>query len=147
RVYALTGEDVEVSDDSGGSWSLLAAGYGFEALVPDPQRPGTLWAAGPDGLFRSDDGGRTWIPAGDGIPQATPVTAIALDPVDRDVLYTGTLRNGVFKSVDGGLTWEPLGTGLEGFGVRFLVIDPRDRSHLYAGTDVAGVMKIRQSGD
>ena len=147
RVYALTGDDdVEVSDDRGGSWSLLAAGFGFEVLVPDPKRPGTLWAGGPDGLFRSDDGGRTWIPAGDGIPQAAPVTAIALDPVERDVLYAGTVRSGVFKSIDGGLTWESLGTGLAGFGVWSLVIDPRDRSTLYAGTDLAGVMKLRQSG-
>src|SRR4029077_2625064 len=87
RVYALAGDNVEVSDDRGATWSLLAPGVDFTFLVPDPQRPGTLWAGAPDGLFRSDDGGRTWTPAGDGIPSGAWVTALALDPVDKDVLY------------------------------------------------------------
>ena len=145
RVYGLTRTDVEVSADGGDSWSLLAPGTHLSVLVPDPQRPGTLWG-GLYGLFRSDDGGRTWTAAGTGVPASSRVVAVVLDPVDRDVLYTATLQNGVFKSTDAGLTWEPLGTGLEGLVVRYLVIDPRDRMTLYAGTDEAGVMKIRQSG-
>ena len=105
RVYALTGSDVEVSADRGASWSLLASGVNFSVLVPDPQRPGTLWAGGPEGVFRSDDGGRTWSFSGSGIPDNAQVTSVVLDPVDRDVLYAGTLHNGVFKSADGGLNW------------------------------------------
>jgi photosystem II stability/assembly factor-like uncharacterized protein len=146
RIYALPRPNIVVSADRGGSWSPLAASVGLSVLVPDPQRPGTLWGGGAPGLFRSDDGGHTWTPAGDGVPASARVTAIVLDPVDKDVLYTATLQNGVFKSVDGGLTWEALGTGLEGLVVRYLVLDPRDRGTLYAGTDEAGVMKIRQSG-
>jgi photosystem II stability/assembly factor-like uncharacterized protein len=147
RVYALEGFSVNVSEDRGASWSLLASGFNFSVLVPDPQRPGTLWAGGPDGLFRSDDGGRVWSLAGTGVLSSAQVTAVVLDPVDKDILYAATLRNGVFKSADGGATWDALGTGLAGINVRFLVIDPRDRTTLYAGTDDAGVMKLRQSGD
>jgi photosystem II stability/assembly factor-like uncharacterized protein len=147
RVYALEGFSVNVSEDRGASWSFLASGVNFSVLVPDPQRPGTLWAGGPDGLFRSDDGGRTWTPAGGGIPSSDSVTAVVLDPVDKDILYVATLQNGVFKSADGGATWDALGTGLTGVNIRFLVIDPRTRTTLYAGTDAAGVMKLQQPGD
>jgi photosystem II stability/assembly factor-like uncharacterized protein len=146
RVYALSGEDLYVSADRGGSWSVLDVGVNLRFLVPDPQRPGTLWGTGHAGLSRSDDGGRTWTLSGEGIPQFTLLTTLALDPVDPAVLYAGTLQRGVFKSSDGGKTWAPLGSGLAGINVRFLVIDPRSRDTLYAGTDEAGVMKLRQSG-
>jgi photosystem II stability/assembly factor-like uncharacterized protein len=147
QVYALSGEDLYGSADRGASWSLLVPGVNLTVLAADPHRPGTLWGAGHAGLSRSDDGGRTWRLSDDGIPQFTLLSTLALDPVDPDVLYAGTLLRGVFKSADGGATWTPLGTGLTGINVRFLVIDPRDRDTLYAGTDESGVMKIRQSGE
>ncbi|HET9209196.1 MAG TPA: hypothetical protein VFR03_02295, partial [Thermoanaerobaculia bacterium] len=150
RVYALLrgtdplAEDVYVSADRGGSWSRLASGINIFFLVPDPNRPGTLWGGGGRaGLLRSDDGGKTWAPWGTGT-QFTDLTALALDPVDPDVLYLGTLQRGVFKSSDGGATWAPLGTGLEGLDVRFLAVDPRNASALYAGTSEAGVLELRQ---
>ncbi|HEX4496436.1 MAG TPA: hypothetical protein VIE43_12265 [Thermoanaerobaculia bacterium] len=146
RVYGLAGENVEVSDDRGATWTLQSRNVDFTFLVADPHRPGTLWAIGPDGLFRSDDSGQTFTPSGAGIPAAAQLTTLALDPVDPDVLYAGALQR-VFKSTDGGATWTPLSKGLAGVNVRFLVIDPRDRNTLYAGTDEAGVMKIRQSGE
>jgi photosystem II stability/assembly factor-like uncharacterized protein len=146
RVYALAGENVEVSDDRGATWTLQARNIDFTFLAADPNRPGTLWAIGPSGLFRSDDGGQTFTPSGAGIPAAAQLTTLALDPVDPNVLYAGALQR-VFKSADGGATWTPLSQGLTGVNVRFLVIDPRDRGTLYAGTDESGVMKIRQSGE
>jgi len=153
RVYALVqgsaplADDVYVSADRGGSWSLLASGINIFFLVPDPARPGTIWGGGGrPGLLRSDDGGKTWAPWGTGIPQFTDLTTLALDSVDPDVLYVGTLQRGVFKSSDGGATWAPLGTGLEGLDIRHLAIDPRDRGTVYAGTDEAGVLKLRQPG-
>ncbi|HEY0555220.1 MAG TPA: hypothetical protein VGG20_13210 [Thermoanaerobaculia bacterium] len=144
QVYALSGEDLYGSADRGASWSLLVIGVNLTVLAADPHRPGTLWGTGHAGLSRSDDGGRTWRLSDDGIPQFTLLSTLALDPVDPDVLYAGTLLRGVFKSADGGATWAPLGTGLTGINVRFLVIDPRSPDTLYAGTDEAGVMKIRQ---
>jgi photosystem II stability/assembly factor-like uncharacterized protein len=153
RVYALLynpdllADDVYVSADRGGSWSLLASGIGIFFLAPDPHRPGTLWGGGGrEGLLRSDDGGKTWAPWGTGIPQFTNLSTLAFDPVDPDVLYLGTLQRGVFKSTDGGVTWAPLGTGLEGINARYLAIDPRDPRTLYVGTDEAGVLKLQQPG-
>ncbi|MFY9821831.1 MAG: hypothetical protein WAM82_10645 [Thermoanaerobaculia bacterium] len=142
---ALAGQNVYVSADHGSSWSLAAAGVGIFFMVPDPSRPGTLWGGGGrDGLVRSDDGGHTWTPSGQGIPQFTLLTTLAFDPADADVLYAGTLQSGVFHSIDGGVTWEPLGDGMTGQNVRFLGVDPHDPSTLYAGTDQSGVMRLRQ---
>lgn len=149
RVYTLVNrgldDDVYVSPDRGGSWSLLAAGVNLGFLVPDPHRPGTLWGGESKSvLLRSDDGGHTWTPSADGIPRSTLLLTLAFDPTDPDVLYAGLARHGVYKSGDGGLTWAPLGTGLEGVNVRFLMVDPQHRGTLYAGTDEAGVLKLQQ---
>ena len=150
HVYALVnkglaGQNVYVSADHGSSWSLAATGVGIVFLVPDPRRPGTLWAGGgKDGLVRSDDGGHTWAPSGQGFPQFTLLSTLALDPTDAGVLYAGTLLHGVFRSLNGGVTWEPLGDGIMGHNIRFLLVDPHDPSTVYAGTDQSGVMRLRQ---
>ena len=40
----------------------------------------------------------------------TSVATLAIDPVDPDTIYVGTLGNGVFRSTDGGTSWQPTGT-------------------------------------
>ena len=77
-------------------------------------------AAGNGGLWKSTDGGTSWRPMTDQLP-ATAIGAVALDPVDPDIVYigTGNLFNGaagmpksagLFKSVDGGRSWARLTT-------------------------------------
>lgn len=55
------------------------------------------------GVFRSDDGGRSWYPAG--LDEAH-VMALTVDPVQPDVLWAGTEPSAVWRG-----TWEPSGEG------------------------------------
>lgn len=64
------------------------------------------------------------------------VTAIAVDPVNPDVIYAGTLYdfsggiNGkLFKSTNAGTTWDTL---LIGGGYRDMIIDPNNHNTIYA---------------
>lgn len=77
-------------------------------------------AAGNGGLWKSTDGGTSWRPMTDQLP-ATAIGAVAIDPVNPDIVYigTGNLFNGaagmpksagLFKSVDGGRSWARLTT-------------------------------------
>src|SRR6185369_4813442 len=52
----------------------------------------------------------TWVPSSNGIPQV-PVSSIAIDPQNSNVLFAGT-DIGVYQSTDGGANWAPYGTGL-----------------------------------
>ncbi len=80
-------------------------------VTPDPSDPtgNTLWVGTDgDGIYRSLDGGTTWLHVGtfaNGLTNGI-VNAIALDPSDTRIVYAGT-NGGVFKSVGGG-AWEDL---------------------------------------
>ena len=66
------------------------------------------------GVCRSDDGGKTWQPQTNGLPQ-TAATHILLDrrsPSDRRTLYVTGFGKGVFRSDDSGATWAAQSKGL-----------------------------------
>jgi photosystem II stability/assembly factor-like uncharacterized protein len=108
-------------------------------LVVDGQDPNHLlaavWyrqAAENGGVFRSDDGGRTWRSSGlDG----EAVRALEAAPSNSAELLAGT-RTGVFRSLDRGVSWQrisPAGDP-ELRNVDSIAIDPRDPDVIYAGT-------------
>ncbi len=85
-------------------------------VAVDPQRPSRLYCGTwGQGLWCSDDGGRTWTAVGTGI-QHTEITAVAVSPTERGprfgVVYVGTEPSAVFRSEDGGATWREL-SGLQ----------------------------------
>jgi hypothetical protein len=65
------------------------------ALVPDPELPGTVYAATDAGMWRSQDGGDGWEPFGAGLPNA-PALALGLHRRDR-LLRVGLLGRGVWE--------------------------------------------------
>lgn len=86
------------------------------------------------GVWKTTDGGATWVPLTDGTPISS-VGAIAIAPSDRNIIYVGTgeaaprgnmtYGDGVYKSVDGGRTWSHL--GLEDTRqIGALIVDPHN---------------------
>jgi len=84
-----------------------------------PGRAATVYVgAASGGVWRSYNGGTTWTPLWDDLPNSS-VGDIALAPSDPRVVYVGTggpnnrqstlYGNGVWKSVDAGDTWTHLG--------------------------------------
>ena len=99
-----------------------------------------------DGIFRSEDGGRTWR-AGSGIPDAI-VTSVELDPRDPFRAYATfatTVGPSLFRSDDGGSTWTASATGLPPFAAQVVRVDPTDSTDLFCGTDV-GVFRSTDRG-
>jgi len=89
-----------------------------------PTVPTTLFAAGVSGgIWKSDDNGTTWRPAGDGLTNIA-INALAIDPQRPEVMYAGTgegyfreeirgtglpLRgSGIFTTQNGGRSWQQL---------------------------------------
>ncbi len=113
-------------------------------IIIHPSNPDIIYAAhASSGVFKSTDGGGTWNPISDDLPVLT-IGAIAVDPVDPDVLYVGTgeanansysfIGMGVFKSTDGGDTWGYIGLEETRYIAR-IVIDPENTDRIWvAGT-------------
>ena len=82
-------------------------------------------------LFRSDDGGESWMSITANLP-AESVNVVQEDPELSEVLYVGT-DLGVYVSGDGGVTWHSLSANLPTTPVHDLEVHPRD-GELVVGT-------------
>ena len=98
---------------------------------------------GPGGppLFKSLDGGLTWVASNSGLPDAT-VSHLVIDPIHPDVLYATTWL-GVFRSTDGAATWSPLGPGLTSPAMD-LALDPSGPVTLHTATFGSGVFELTE---
>jgi photosystem II stability/assembly factor-like uncharacterized protein len=124
-VYsAARGAGLLVSHDAGATWQVsLATDAAAWDYVGD-----THYVAGRGGVFRSDDGGRTWHRLGlDG----RRVVALAADPLDGHVVYAALARGRVVRSDDAGETWREMDGGLTGQTPLALAVDPTGQGQLY----------------
>ena len=116
---------------------------GRSSAVAGSNRDPALYYAGGagGGVFKSTDGGASWVPVFDKQPVA-PIGAIAVAPQDDRDVWVGTgesnPRNtvesggGVFHSVDGGKHWQRV--DLEGSAhISAINVDPRDRRTVVVG--------------
>ncbi len=128
---------------SGGEagWQALGVDADIRSLAPlDPGRMGWL-AVGPQGLWRSTDGGQTWtalVPE----PADLALVAVAASSVEPGQVFGASL-DGIWRSVDGGATWEPMGNTLPG-PARDLALGPWDV--LFLGTG-RGVFRSEDGGE
>ena len=144
-VYLGTSDGhVFASEDRGAHWELRGrAGMRTDAVVAamaaDPRIPGKLFAAvwfreagAGGGVFRSDDGGRTWLPAG--LP-AQAVRALEFSASQPGAMIAGT-RGGVFRSRDEGKNWERISPpdDPELRNVDSIAVDPVQPDLIYVGT-------------
>jgi len=134
-----------VTEDEGGSWTDLTQALPKEArgiwisrveaghhdsrvayLVVDGHRSGVDSPL----VWRTADLGKTWKSIASGLPRSGPAKVLREDPINPEVLYTGT-EFGLFVSVDRGDHWAKLG-GLPTVAVDDLVIHPRERDLVVA---------------
>ena len=72
-------------------------------------------------IYRTHDGGATWMPIASGIPVGAYVNAVREDPLRRGLLYAGT-ELGVYVSFDDGASWQSLRLNMPIVPVRDLVV-------------------------
>ena len=110
----------------------------------------------PAGLFKSVDGGASWIRLGSGYPLSTPsnadilfdqvINVVIVDPADSQIIYLAS-NSGLFVSIDGGFNWTQ---GTAPFGdARSLVLDqtsPTAARILFAGVTGVGVVQSTNGG-
>ncbi|MEW6365019.1 MAG: hypothetical protein AB1714_10315 [Acidobacteriota bacterium] len=112
--------------------------------------PSIVYAGAGYGIYKSTNGGRTWIASGGTVLDSDGIYAVAVHPKTPLTVYVETGGHGIYKSVDGGKSWKWLENAL-GYGwVRELPIDSLNPKVMYAGvTDVEpqGVYKSADAGE
>jgi photosystem II stability/assembly factor-like uncharacterized protein len=114
----------------------------------DPSKPNVVYAGtARSGLYKSTDGGDTWVLTGRGLAIGT-ISAIVFDPQRSSTLYAMVEETGVYRSTDAGRTWKltsPQGRPFQQVGGLTLTADPRRPRVLYAGTQ-RGVYRSANGG-
>jgi len=135
---------------SGSAWGALTAlatpraGAYVSDMAVDSNNLHRIWATsrtiGGGRVFRSDDGGSTWLDRTAGLP-GLPINAIAVDPANANRLWVAA-DLGVYESNDAGATWHNYNNGLPNAYIGDLVFHPQAR-RLRAGTRNRGVWEVQ----
>jgi photosystem II stability/assembly factor-like uncharacterized protein len=146
---------------SGGVWKTTNAGttftpvfqnegsYSIGSVVIDPKNPNTIWVGTGeannqrsvgwgDGIYRSDDGGRSWRNMG--LKDSQHIGRIVIDPRDSKVLFVAAYGplwsaggdRGLYKTTDGGATWNKILNISEHTGISDVIMDPSNPDVLLA---------------
>jgi photosystem II stability/assembly factor-like uncharacterized protein len=146
---------------SGGVWRTRDGGitftpvfdnensYSIGYVTIDPHNSSTVWVGSGennsqrsvswgDGVYRSDDDGRTWRNMG--LQKSEHIARVLIDPRNSDVVYVAAQGplwgpggdRGLYKSTDGGKTWKNILTISENTGVTDVIFEPGNPDVMYA---------------
>lgn len=123
--------------------------YAIGCIKIDPTNPNVVWVGTGennnqnnvifgDGVYKSEDGGKSWNNMG--LKESHQIGGIAIDPNNSNIVYAaayGSSRvgggdRGIYKTTDGGKTWENVLKVSEYTGFYQVHIDPRFSNILYA---------------
>jgi hypothetical protein len=166
-IVTFDGGGVYRSTDTGDSFDRISGGAGtglpdqaVSDLVADPSNPNRFYAAVPapftagatgnEGIYRSDDGGLTWVSVSNdltGLASSLRILLSVHNSPGHDVAYAAILGTdgglaGVFRSTDLGATWSSMSVpDLDPFQARgallhgALAADPHDANVVFLGGD------------
>jgi len=160
-VHPSDKNTIYVAAASGGVWRTTNAGvtwapifdnegsYSIGAITIDPRNPSIIWVGSGennsqrsvgygDGVYRSEDGGRSWRNMG--LKNSEHIGKILVDPRNSDVVYVAAQGplwgpggdRGLYKTTDGGKTWKAVLTISEHTGVTDIAMDPQNPDVLFA---------------
>ena len=98
------------------------------------------------GLYRLEDGAAAWEKLHDGLPEAPAVRALAVHPLDPQVIFAGT-QSGAYRSADRGVHWEKLNTPDRGQPVWSFLFHPQDPDVMFIGCENAEIYRSDDGGE
>lgn len=148
-----TGGGVWKSEDAGLTWVNISDGFfktgSVGAIAVAESDPNIIYVgmgeapirgnvSHGDGVYKSTDGGKTWVHVG--LEDTSQISRIRIHPQNPDLIYVAALghvygpneQRGVFRSRDGGKTWEKILYRNNRTGAIDLILDPTNPRIIYA---------------
>jgi photosystem II stability/assembly factor-like uncharacterized protein len=150
-----------VAAASGGVWKTVNSGisyfpvfdgegsFSIGCVSTDPNNSNIVWvgtgennnqrvAGYGDGIYKSEDGGKSWKNMG--LKTSEHIGKICIDPKNSDIVFVAAYgplwssggERGIYKSIDGGKTWKNTLVISENTGCNEVAIDPNNSKILYA---------------
>ena len=152
--FGATGGGVWKTIDGGSNWKNISDKYfggSIGAVAVAPSDPTVLYVGEGEntlrgnvsegfGIWRSDDGGRSWKQIG--LNDTRHIAHIVIHPKNPDIVWVAAVghlfgpnqERGVYKTIDGGKTWKKVLFSDKQSGSIDLVMEPGNPSVLYAST-------------
>ena len=140
------------TDNDGTTWTPVfdkEGSYSIGAVALDPKDPSIVWVgtgesnsqrsvAYGDGVYRSEDGGKSWKNVG--LKKSEHIGRIVIHPKETNTVYVAAQGplwapggdRGLYKTTDGGQTWKKILDISENTGVTDVVLDPENPDVIYA---------------
>jgi photosystem II stability/assembly factor-like uncharacterized protein len=152
--FGGTGGGVWRTQDAGKSWDCISDGFfggSIGAVEVAPSDPNVLYVGGGEvtvrgnvssgnGVWKSEDAGRTWKQMG--LSGSRHIPRLRIHPTNHEVVYAAVLgdiyqpsaERGVYRTRDGGRTWQRVLFVNDEVGAVDLCLDPTNPRILYAST-------------
>ena len=153
--FGATGGGVWKTNDGGSNWANISDKYfgsSIGAVAVAPSDETILYVGegensmrgnvseGLGGMWRSDDGGKSWKNIG--LKDGRHIIRIVIHPKNPDIVWVAVMghlfgpneERGVFKTIDGGKTWKRTLFVNNQTGASDLVMEPGNTNVFYAGT-------------
>ena len=124
------------SDNRGEAWTNITGSIAgiITSLAVDPGSSSRIYAGTPGGVYKSENGGSSWIKK-----SSFDAACLKVNPVSPNEVFAGGV-SGLFRSIDFGNTWVSVADGMTVSRVSCFDMIPEGRI-LYAGTMGGGVYK------
>ena len=152
--FGSTGGGVWKTSDGGSNWKIISDKYfggsigavavasSDENIIYVGEGENTMRgnvSEGLGGMWRSDDGGRTWQNIG--LKDGRHIIRILVHPRNPDIVLVAVMghlfgpneERGIYKTIDGGKTWKKVLYVNNQTGCSDLVMEPGNPTTLYAG--------------
>lgn len=115
KLYAATAKGLFTKTEGAVLWSQVTAASlpstDITSLAFLPDVPKVIYVGTSDlGIFVSNDGGTSWLPANGGLPHGMAINDLSFDPAQNQ-LWAAT-PVGAYRSANRGVSWQPFSNGL-----------------------------------